>query len=53
MMEDLKKRTGLDINHFEIGNIDFLKDAAFVKLYYTLGKGQADGPAVTKLQGDI
>ena len=34
MMEDLKKRTGLDIIRVEVGHIDFLKDAAFVKVYY-------------------
>lgn len=53
MLEDLRKRTGLAVNDFEIGNIDFLKDSAFVKIYYTLGKGQEEGPALTKLQGDI
>ena len=25
----------------EIGHVDFLRDAAFIKVYYTLGKGQA------------
>lgn len=34
MIEDIRKRTGLDIYNVEIGNIDFLKDSAFVKLYY-------------------
>lgn len=37
---DLEKRTGIKIDKFEIGHIDFLKDAAFIKLYYTLEKGQ-------------
>ena len=31
---DLKERTGLDIIDIEIGQIDFLKDSAFVKLIY-------------------
>ncbi len=31
---DLEKRTGLDIIKFEIGHIDFLKDVAFIKVYY-------------------
>jgi hypothetical protein len=34
LMEDLKKRTGLDIIRFEIGNIDFLRDVAYIKIYY-------------------
>ncbi|MCQ2234596.1 MAG: DUF4956 domain-containing protein [Paludibacteraceae bacterium] len=34
MMEDLKKRTGLNIVKFEIGYINFLKDTCFVKVYY-------------------
>lgn len=36
MLEDLRKRTGVPIERVEIGHIDFLKDIAFVKLYYTL-----------------
>lgn len=35
MLADLTERTGLDIQRFEIGQIDFLKDIAFVKIYYT------------------
>ncbi len=34
MMEDLKARTGININRFEIGKIDFLKDVAQVKIYF-------------------
>ena len=34
LIEDLKKRTGLDILRVEVGAIDFLKDAAIVKMYY-------------------
>ncbi len=37
MMADLKTRTGLDITNFEIGYINFLKDTAFVKVYYNNG----------------
>ena len=33
-MEDLKKRTGLDIEKVEIGHIDFIRDAAFIKVFY-------------------
>ncbi len=34
LIEDLKKRTGLDIVSVEVGSIDFLKDASLVKIYY-------------------
>jgi hypothetical protein len=34
LMADLKKRTGLDIIKIEIGHIDFLKDAAYLKIFY-------------------
>ena len=40
LLADLEKRTGLEIDDIEIGHIDFLKDAAFIKVYYTLGKDQ-------------
>lgn len=35
MIADLKERTGLQIVKAEVGHIDFLKDIAFVKVYYT------------------
>lgn len=34
LIEDLKKRTGLNIVKVEVGGIDFLKDAAIIKMYY-------------------
>lgn len=34
LMEDLQKRTGIDIIKIEIGHIDFLRDVAFLKIYY-------------------
>jgi hypothetical protein len=34
LLADLKQRTGLDIIRVEIGHIDFLRDAAFLKIYY-------------------
>jgi len=34
LLEDLENRTGLKINRFEIGKINFLKDIAEVKIYY-------------------
>lgn len=34
MMADLTKRTGLKINRFEVGKINFLRDVAQVMVYY-------------------
>lgn len=31
---DLENRTGLTINKLEVGHIDFLRDVAYVKVYY-------------------
>ena len=31
---ELERRTGLSINHIEIGEIDYLKDCAAIKIYY-------------------
>ena len=34
LLSDLRSRTGLDIQKIEVGHIDFLRDAAFIKVYY-------------------
>jgi len=34
LIADLKDRTGLDVTKVEVGHIDFLRDTAFVKVYY-------------------
>ncbi len=34
MMADLQERTGLQINRFEVGKINFLDDTAQVRIYY-------------------
>ncbi|MDR0733858.1 MAG: DUF4956 domain-containing protein [Dysgonamonadaceae bacterium] len=34
LLTDLKNRTGLNITKVEIGHIDFLRDCAFIKVYY-------------------
>ena len=34
MKEDIEKRTGIAINRFEIGKIDFLTDTAQVRIFY-------------------
>ena len=41
LIEDLEKRVGLKVDNVEIGHVDFLRDAAFIKVYYTLDKHQA------------
>ncbi|MBQ8675519.1 MAG: DUF4956 domain-containing protein [Bacteroidaceae bacterium] len=35
LIDDLRKRTGLNIKDVAIGSIDFLKDMALIKVYYT------------------
>lgn len=41
LIADLEKRVGVKINNLEIGHVDFLKDAAFIKIFYNLDKGQS------------
>jgi len=41
LVADLEKRIGLKVDNVEVGHVDFLKDAAFLKVYYTLEKGQS------------
>ena len=40
LIADLEKRVGVKIDNLEVGHVDFLRDAAFIKIYYTLGKGE-------------
>ena len=42
LIEDLEKRLGVKVDNVEIGHVDFLKDAAFIKVFYRLGKGEAN-----------
>ena len=39
LIADLEKRVGVRVDNLEIGHVDFLKDAAFIKVYYTLDRG--------------
>ncbi|MDF1548050.1 MAG: DUF4956 domain-containing protein, partial [Bacteroidales bacterium] len=34
LLKDLEERTGLKINRVEVGEINFLRDTAIVKIYY-------------------
>lgn len=47
LLEDLKKRLGLDITKVEVGAVDFLRDTAMLKVYYKAG--WEDGNSVNKL----
>lgn len=40
MLADLKERTGLSITKVEVGHIDFLRDVAFLKVYYKVNSGE-------------
>ncbi len=40
LLKDLRQRTGLDITDVEIGNIDFLKDSAYIKVYFQVNGSQ-------------
>ena len=42
LIEDLEKRIGVKIENLEIGHVDFLKDSAFIKVYYYLPKGESN-----------
>jgi hypothetical protein len=53
--EDLKadpiERTGLDISKVEVGHIDYLRDVAFVKVYYKPIDGEVNTiDTITKLK---
>ena len=41
LIADLEKRVGVKVDNVEIGHVDFLRDAAFIKIFYTLDKGQS------------
>ncbi|MCR5571277.1 MAG: DUF4956 domain-containing protein [Bacteroidales bacterium] len=40
LLADLEKRLGFPLDGVDVGHVDFLKDAAFIKVYYTLEKGR-------------
>ena len=42
LIADLEKRIGVKVLNVEIGHVDFLKDAAFIKVYYNLAKGESN-----------
>ena len=42
LLSDLEKRLGVKVEKVEIGHVDFLKDAAFIKVFYNLPKGESN-----------
>lgn len=41
LIADFEHRLGHKVNRVEIGNVDFLRDVAFIKVYYTPAKGES------------
>ena len=41
LVADLEKRIGVKVMNLEVGHVDFLKDAAFIKIFYNLDKDQS------------
>ena len=52
LLADLKSRTGLDIKRLEVGHIDYLKDIAYVKIYYASDKPENTINELTKVKRD-
>ena len=42
LIADLEKRIGVKVENIEIGHVDLLKDAAFIKVFYYLPKGESN-----------
>ena len=42
LIADIEKRVGIKVLALEIGHVDFLKDAAFIKVTYPLQKGESN-----------
>ncbi len=42
LIADLEQRIGVQVRDVEIGHVDFLKDAAYIKVYYTLPAGTSN-----------
>lgn len=40
LIADLEQRLGHKVNRVEVGNVDFLRDVAFLKVYYSPAKGE-------------
>ena len=42
LVADIEKRVGVNVEAIEIGHVDFLRDAAWLKVSYYLAKGESD-----------
>jgi len=42
LLDDIRERTGIEPTDIEIGHIDFLRDVAYIKIKYTLRRGEED-----------
>ena len=42
LVADLEKRAGLKVKSVEIGQIDFIRDCAWIKVTYQLGQGEVN-----------
>jgi len=42
LVADLESRLGLKIESLEVGTVDFLKDSAYIKIYYKLAPGESE-----------
>ena len=42
LLADLEKRLGVKVDNVEVGHVDFLKDAAYIKVFYRLEKGETN-----------
>lgn len=40
LIADLEERLGHKVNRVDVGNVDFLRDVAFLKVYYTPSRGE-------------
>ena len=54
MLTDLRERTGLDIVKAEVGYINFLKDTAYIKVFYHPASGKGNSiDMMTKYKGTV
>jgi hypothetical protein len=42
LVADLEKRVGVKVENLEVGHVDFLRDAAYIKVFYRLEKGESN-----------
>lgn len=50
LIEDVKKRTGLDVTKIELGAINYLQDTIMLKVFYRLPKGEYTTNANTMMK---